>query len=169
MQKPSNVVTFEDLHAYIICTQMRPDEITQLLAFTGADSYDHEMAARAFINKPGPKFTLVDEQGQPVIVGGYSPVIDGVWQSWMAGTEAGWCKHWRAITKASRWLMDALFEAGARRLQTNALQSRREAIMWYERGLHLKYEGTWKEFGCGGEDVACYAISRSAYYGHEQQ
>lgn len=167
MQKPSNVVTFEDLHAYIICSQMRADEITQMLAFTGESEYDHEVAARAFINKQGPKFTLVDNDRTPIIVGGYSPVIPGVWQSWMAGTDEGWKLHWRAITKSSRWLMDALFETGARRLQTNALASRKEALQWYEKGLHLQYEGCWKEFGAGGEDVACYGLTRSRYYGQQ--
>jgi hypothetical protein len=168
MLKPSGVIQFEDLHAYIVCSDMREDEIRQLLAFTGAEEYDHEEAARVFINRSGVKFTLVDKQGAPIIIGGYNPVAPGVWQSWMAGTKDGWTLHWREITKASRWLMDELFKAGARRLQTNGLADRVEAREWYKRSLRMNFEGTWKEFGCGGEDVASYGLTRSQYYGQQQ-
>lgn len=170
MKPPSGVVRFEDLHAYMICSQMRPDEIKQLLAFSGAKHYDHEVAARGFISNSGAKFTLVDASDTPIIVGGYWPIsVPGVWQSWMAGSEEGWKFHWRSITKASRWLMDELFRTGARRLQTNGLADRVQAREWYEKGLGLKYEGTWRGFGANGEDVACYGLTREDYYGQQQQ
>lgn len=164
---PSSVIEFRDWHAYEVCMEMRPDEIVQYMALTGATHYDFEVCARGFINTPGVKFTLADtdDKGRhsPFCIGGFQEVMPGVWQSWMGGTDTGWQRHWREITKASLWLQQELFASGARRLQTNALASRTAATEWYEKALHLKYEGTWAEFGSNGEDVACYAITRRDY------
>lgn len=173
MKQPFDVVEFLDWHAYNVAIDMRADEIEQYLALTGAPEYDFQVAARGFINMPGPKVSLmttVDAGLQAIIasdsppivycIGGYSEVIPGVWQSWMAGTDWGWRNRWRSITKASLWLREELFKGGARRVQTTALASRVGAIEWYEKALHLKHEGTWAEYGVNGEDVACYSMTR---------
>lgn len=168
MEKPTAVVGFEDWHAYKVCLEMRQDEIEQYLALTYADEYDHQVAARSFVNMPGMKFSLVDAEYSPYCIGGFHEVIPGVFQSWMAGTEEGWRKHWRTITKGSLWLQEKMFEHGARRVQTTALASRVQAIEWYERSLNLVYEGTWEQFGRNDEDVASYAMTRRRFYGIEQ-
>ena len=90
----------------------------------------------------------------PAAAGGYHMTFEGVWQSWMVGTEDGWKNHWRSITKGCRWLADALFDQGARRLQTSALASRTEAIRWYIKGLKMKPCGVWEGYGRHGEAVA---------------
>ena len=157
---PSNVVECRHAHIVYLCGVMRPDEIEQYLALTGADKYDPDVAARGFINTQGMKFTVLMNDNTPAAAGGFEEVIPGVWQSWMVGSEAGWAEQWRSLTKATRWLMDGLFEMGARRLQTTALASRAGAIDWYTRkkgGLGMSYEGTWRRFGRNGEDVACFA------------
>lgn len=154
---PSGVVPCKSVHLIYLCERMRPDEIEQYKALTGAKEYDPEVAAKGFINTPGLKYTLLGDDGLPVISGGYQEVSPGVWQSWMVGSMDGWGKYWRSITKASRWMMDGLMELGARRLQTNALASRTQAIEWYKRSLKMSYEGTWKRFGANGEDVVCFA------------
>lgn len=165
MKQPSEVVEFLDWHAYNVAIDMRQDEIEQYLALTGAAEYDFQVAARGFINMPGVKFSLVarSDEHAPLVycIGGFSEVITGVWQSWMAGTEEGWRIRWRTITKASLWLREQLFEQGlARRVQTTALASRTGAIEWYEKSLRLTHEGTWAEYGSNGEDVACYSMTR---------
>jgi len=136
---------------------MRPDEIEQYLAFVPAQTFDHEAAAVGFMNTPGLKFSLLGPDGFPACAGGYHEVLPGVWQSWMVGSCDGWKDGWRSITKASRWVADGLFEAGARRLQTNCLASRTRAIEWYERGLKLVREGTWRAYGLQGQDVALFS------------
>ncbi len=163
MKPPSHLVEFHDWHAYRICHQMRDDEIVQFEAFVGA--FDPEVAARGFINTPGLRFTLLDNNGEPVMAGGVFETGSGKWQTWMMATKTGWSTHWRSITKACVWMIDELFSQGARRIQTIALADRIEAIRWYEHGCGLLYEGTHKEYGNGGEDAVTYAISRSHYYG----
>lgn len=154
---PSNVVPCRNAHLQYLCERMRPDEIEQYLALTGAKDYDPDVAARGFQNLNGLKFTVLGPDGLPVAAGGYEEVQPGVWNSWMVGSMEGWGTSWRSMTKATRWLMDGLFEMGARRLQTQALASRARAIEWYERSLGLQREGTLRKLGRDGEDVACFA------------
>ncbi|MGH8173939.1 MAG: hypothetical protein ACREPX_12420, partial [Rhodanobacteraceae bacterium] len=128
------------------------------IALTGASKFDPEVAAVAFMRTPGHKFTILGPDNLPCAAGGYEETaMPGVWQSWMVGSPEGWDTGWRSITKGCRWLMDALFDMGARRLQTNALASRTKAIEWYERGLGLTREGTLRQAGAHGEDVAIFS------------
>lgn len=157
MNPPSNLILCRNAHLQYLCERMRPDEVEQYLALTAAETYDPDTAARGFMNMPGFKFTLLDSEGLPAAAGGYEEILPGIWQSWMVGTCEGWAGNWRAMTKACRWAMDGLFEQGARRLQTSALASRTKAIEWYERGLGLEREGTWRRFGAHGEDVAIFS------------
>jgi len=155
---PSNVVQCRLVHLHYICQRMRDDEINQYLVLTARDIYDPDRAAVEFFGLTGLKLTVVDVQGLPVAAGGYHETFPGVWQSWMTGTNDGWEKNWRSITKATRWLMDHLIDkCMARRLQTNALASRTKAIEWYTRSLGLKPEGFQRGYGRNGEDVAMFA------------
>lgn len=140
-----------------LCKRMRADEIEQYLAITHAPSYDFRVAAVGMMNIPGVKFSLLGVDDLPVVAGGYEEVAPGVWQSWMVGTEDGWAKHWRSITKETRRLMDELLEAGAVRLQTTALASRTLAHRWYTKGLGMQYEGTLRRMASGGRDVSMFA------------
>lgn len=157
---PSNVIVCKNVHLMYLCDRMRPDEIAQYIALTGAKAYDADTAARGFMNTPGLKFTVLGPDGYPAASGGYEEVFPGVWQSWMVGSCDGWHTSWRSLTKGCRWLMDGLFEMGARRLQTSALASRTQAIEWYERGLGLVREGTMRGYGVNGEDVAQFSRVR---------
>jgi hypothetical protein len=154
---PRGVQDSRNVDFIILCDRMRPDEIEQYLALTGAKDYSPEVAARGFINMPGFKFSLVSEAGEVGCAGGFHEIIPGVWQSWMVGSVESWERDWRTITKGCRWVMDGLLAQGARRLQTTALASRAKAIEWYERGLGMQREGTWRNYGANGEDVACFA------------
>lgn len=144
-----------------LARRMRPDEIAQFLALTGQKEYHPDFAARAFLMTPGMSFVLVDRANLPFCAGGFEEVRPGVWQTWMVGTMEGWAKHWRAITKHSRKTMDFLFnEQGARRIQTYALASRKDAHEWYARGLKQEFEGLHRQFFADGQDAVCYARVR---------
>jgi len=137
-----------------LCYDARQDEIEQYESLIGP--WDYEEAAIAFHHRVGLKFGLMNNEGEVVCAGGWDPVIPGVYQSWMVGTDENWKRYWRSITKHSRIVMDALMKDGARRLQTGALASRTRACDWYVRGLKMQYEGTCKNFGFKGEDMVTF-------------
>lgn len=165
IRQPSGLVTPTLSMFEFVARHMRQDEIEQYLALTGAPKYDVQEAALSFAAAGGVKFGLADDNGMPYCIGGYEARGPHVWQSWMMGTDAGWEKHWRTITKSTLWLIQQLLDGGANRLQTNCLASRVDAIKWYEDSLKMQYEGTFREYGVNGEDVACYAITRTSWYG----
>lgn len=161
MKVPSNVVPCSLWHLLFLCERMRADEIEQYMAFTGAERFVPEIAAHGMFSLGGHRCTVVDEKNLPVVAGGYSEVIPGVWNTWMVGSQEGWDKHWRSITRACRWMQHFMFEeVGARRIETMALASRVDACHWYEKSLNMIYEGTRTGFGMGGEDVAFYGRVR---------
>lgn len=140
---------------------MRPDEIAQWKALTGYETYEPNSAALGFAMMQGPTFVLVGDDGVPVVAGGLEPIRPKVYQTWMVGTMDGWGKHWRAITKASRRLIDDLLASGeANRVQTMALTTRTEAHEWYRRGLGMDYEATLRGFFSDGSSAALFAKVR---------
>jgi len=153
---PANLMPATNAQLMYLVERMRADEIAQYEAFFGA--FDPETAAAFFIAKPAPRVAIIDEEGFPVVAGGYEQIFPGVWSSWMLGTQQGWEKHWRTITKGSRWLIGQIMNSGARRVQTNVLTDRRKTCEWYMRGLGLSHEGDHPGFGLGGECVSDYAL-----------
>lgn len=163
---PSSIVACRPLHLVLLTDQMRVSEQEQFLAVTGGDQFDPDTDAHALIgawSRSAPyAVTALRSDGTPAAAGGFEFIGNGVWQSWMVGNEAGWAEQWRAMTKASRWLMDRLFENGARRVQTNALTSRTDAIRWFQRSLGMQPEGVWRGYGANGEDIAHFSKMRGA-------
>jgi len=140
-----------------IARNLRPDEIEQFVAFTGAPGYKPDVLARTLLATPGTSYVLVDRTNLPIAIGGFEPLRPGVWQTWGIGTLDGWAKHWRAITKQSRRQMDYLFANGAHRIEIIALVSRHDAHRWYEEGLLMQCEGTLKGYCANGADAVMYA------------
>jgi len=141
-----------------LCDDARPDEIAQYEALTGLE-WQLDFVASSMFNKGGAKFVFLDGD-MPFCVGGWEPVIDGVYQSWMVGTLANWEKYWRSITKLSRQTMAFMFEQGARRLQVCVDTKRTKTCEWYVRGLKLELECVMHGFGINDEDVAMYVKFR---------
>ena len=127
------------------------------LVHTWQSRYDPEMAAKQLIGLSGVKFTGLGKDGMPIYAGGFFELRPGVWESWMVGSMEGWATHWRHMTKTARWLMQSLLDTGARRLQTSVLASRVKTCEWYVRSLGMVHEGTQRQFGRNGEDVACFS------------
>lgn len=153
--KPRSVITSSLSVLTYLCERARPDEIEQFEALTHTP-YDPEAAAVAFWRSGKWSLAVAHPNGEPAAAGGYEQVQPGVWQSWMVGTVKGWEEMWIDIHRTTRFLTEALVDSGlARRLQTNALAKRAEALEWYTR-LGLQYEGTMRGAGAMGEDVAWF-------------
>lgn len=156
IRPPSGIVPCKNMHVQYLCDRMRPDEIENYLALTGAASYDADVCARGLMNVPGPKMTLLGEDGLPIVCGGFEEIRPGVCSMWMIGTLDGWGKHWRSITKAARWLSEEVLKT-SRRIEVSSITSRVCAIDWYVRALGFVCEGVRRKLGANGEDVGIYA------------
>lgn len=143
-----------------LAARMRPDEIEQYCAFTGADSYSPNAAATSYVMSAGLAYALVGRDGLPVAVGWFEQLRPGVWSTTGIGTMGGWAKHWRAITKESRRRMQALFDNGAHRIQIISLASRTAAHGWYERGLGMQCEGVLRGYAANGADAVIHAKTK---------
>jgi hypothetical protein len=148
-----------------LAAQARDDERAQYEALVG-EPWHAENVAHHLYGRIGHKFGLYGDDGTPIAVGGWDPVLDGVWQAWMIGSDEGWTRHWFPITRAARRVMRTLFNSdGARRLQVNVLESRVKACEWYVRGLGMTHEGTMRGFGVNGENVATFARLKEDRHG----
>lgn len=158
---PDQIITCSLQVLDYLCKHMRADEVEQYEALTGK-AYDAERAAVEMFQSGQIRYALHDGKGVPIVAGGYDPIIPGVWQSWMVGTQPGWEKHWRVIHRGTAWMIQQMMDNGARRLQTSALAKRTAACAWYEK-LGMRLEGTMPEFGVGGEDVVQFSITRKRW------
>lgn len=140
----------------VLCANMRPDEIEQWQALIDPE-FNFEKAAAWCYQLPGVKFGLW--AGDTLLcAGGYYPIADRVWRSWMVGTTAHWATHWRSITEGTRFVMDCLMqEEHIDVLETQCLASRTLTRKWYEKGLKLELEGILRKRGVKGEDIAVYS------------
>lgn len=144
--------------ALAACGNCREDDRDQYERLTGM-SYLPEIVAADIMQKNGAKWAA-EYNGTLFVIGGYEPLVNAVWQSWMVSTTEDWARNWRAITKVSRRAMDAMFDVGARRLQTIVLASRAKTCEWYVKGLKMSLDGLLPGFGANGETAAIYSRVR---------
>ena len=139
MRYPRNMVPFKPEHLFYLAANARQDEREQWEYFHGKP-YDPRDVTAYVLRQKGPAFTVMGCDGNPAVAGGYFYVSPGVWQSWMLGTPLGWILNWRSITKATRWLVWAMFQIGAKRLETFVQPSRARTCEWYCRAMGLQRE-----------------------------
>jgi hypothetical protein len=162
MKAPINVIPTTLAHLVYLCRNMRADEAEQLRAFyVEADCEPDILAARLYA-QPGPRFTTMID-GLPAVAGGFTLTNGTVWQSWMVGTQIGWDRGWRSITKATRWLASEMFRTGATKLETCAIASRCPAHGWYARALHMTPEGVRRQYGLRGEDIHWFGVTSEEF------
>lgn len=138
-----------------VCRQLPDDERVQYQAFQGVAFVPDEAAVR-FACMEGPRWALVDADGEPIIVGGFTWIREGVWQDWLLTTPAAWERHWRTVTKVCRRVMDQMLATEAHRLQCIALAGREGARRWYG-ALGYRHEGVLRQFGHNREDAVIYS------------
>lgn len=144
-----------------VCCTPQEDEREQYIAMTGEDWIVDDVASELFL-KAGPKFVLLTEDDErAVAVGGFDLLLPNVWNTWMIAVDGVWQDYGSEITYHCRETLKLMFTQGeARRIQTLALTSREKACNWYEKGLRMRRESVARNYGTGGEDIACYVRFR---------
>ena len=160
-QAPRSLRKATMLDTWLMCSQLRPDDIEHYMAYSFLPEWDFEKAAADFWGRPGMKFCYQDADGRPLAVLGLTPVTPGCFDMWMCSPLSTWETSGTGLTRALRWLAEYVFaECGVRRLQVETLASREGACEWYERGLKMRPEGVKPSFGRNGESVACFSRLR---------
>lgn len=154
---PRRLVLCLDEHIYAVARQLHVDEIAGVTAISGVD-YDGVRYARQLCLIPRFRFTLLDESGRPVAIGGFRELGPGIFQLWGGCTQDGWSRYWRSITKSLRWLANELLQTEARRIEVLAIASREPFVRWCLRSLGMEHEGVFRCRAANGEDVVSLAI-----------
>src|ERR1700755_86377 len=113
MNRPSCMEKSTLQHLLYLADHMRYEERAQYEK-TFAKPYNAKECAMFCWKLPGPKFTVIDHV--PLAAGGCAYEGAGTFELWMVGSSEGWDRKWRSLTKAARWLIDAVFEAGGRKV-----------------------------------------------------
>lgn len=97
--------------------------------------------------------------GVPVALIGAMPRWPGVWSAWAYGTD-----EWPAVVgtltrHVRRFMLPALFNAGAHRVDAFALAEHDDARKWLEF-LGAEQENTLDKWGKNGETFVCYVWTR---------
>lgn len=147
-------------HLEAIVPYMRSDEVEQYLAVTGEPAFDPLDACFLFARINGPRWTITDGHGKPLVTGGLETLSVGVGRAWMAGPLWAWEQHGLGITRTCRRLFDAAIEQGHYdRIEILALPGRVSACDWYKRGLGFEFEGLRKRYH-NGHDFVAYTKTR---------
>ena len=142
-----------------VCAQLPQDEIEQLEAISG-QPYTIDGAVLGNFSIPGPKWVAKDG-GEPIAIGGFTPLRPGVWQDFMLNTPKGFAEHWFTLTRNSRRVMNAMFASGqAHRLEcivpASRLVARPELVRWYEV-LGYNLEATLYGYCANGADAIIFS------------
>jgi hypothetical protein len=141
-----------------VCIKLPQDEREQLEAFTGM-AYDIDGAAVGAFTSPGPKW-VIRADGEPIIIGGFTPQRNGVWRDFLLTTPEAWEQHWFPVTRICRRVMDAVLISGqAHRLECVSLASRTKAWKWYKI-LGYNKEGTLHGYCANGADAIIFSRVR---------
>jgi RimJ/RimL family protein N-acetyltransferase len=143
-----------------ICHELSDDERRQWVALSDGQPFDPEAMAIQLAAAAGPRWALVQADGAPLVIGGFSYLRPGVWQDWLIGTPSAWETHWRAISKHCRRVIDRMLETEAHRIQCISLADRTRAHAWY-RVLGYRQEGLLRGYGANGEDAIMFARTDS--------
>ncbi len=152
-------------YAYV-AAHLRADDQSEWVSLTGA-AFDADGFARAMLSIQGTAYVLLDSQGLPILLGGHEPIKPGVFQGWLAGTDAGWEQHGRSISRWCRKLQDAQL-AQCRRVQIIARADRTHAHVWYQKALGMTPEGIHRAWFADGSDAAVFSRTQGDARGLDQ-
>ena len=124
-----------------LCDHLREEEKDQYVI-----AHKKPFNAKEFANHcwtvPGPKFTVLRYGDIPCAAGGVAYLGPGTFGLWIVSTPQSWDFQAKSVTKAAKWLADAAFEQGARKVITYELENRVSAMNWLERSLGMKRESS---------------------------
>ena len=137
-----------------VCLNMPQDEREQLEAFT-REKYDIDSAAIGNFTVAGPKW-VIKADDEPICIGGFVPQRPGVYRDFMLTTPEAW-KHWFAVTRIARRVMDGMLANGAHRLEcvtpATRLAYQPKIEKWYAALGYTREAPLWRYCANGSDAV----------------
>lgn len=145
---------------FLVCANHAPeDQRDHFTKLTGL-AYNVDDVAVGNFQVPGLKWVFKNEDGYPLLVGGFAPQRPGVWRDFLISTgEAFGPKYWKACTRACRRIMDQMFVADAHRIECIAPASRVKARAWYKL-MGYTLEAPLRGYCADGSDAVSYVRVR---------
>jgi hypothetical protein len=148
-------------HLLEVCINLPAEERDQFESLAQS-RYDGASTAAALLVSPGPKYAVVTEEDQCIVVTGATFERPGVWRVWFLATDTAWDSYGEEVTSIAIGLMQMMFhDFGAHRLEVICKADRAKARRWYERHLRLSFEGVLRAYGADKSDFALYSYTRS--------
>lgn len=150
-------MTLEDV--LYVARRMRALDRACITALLG--QCDEEAFAIGRYNQDGPAWTVCDEAGEPLLVGGLA--FHSAWccVGWLIATDRMTGQAWRKLVRLARTVLasaaDRANEQYKHRIEMHSLCGWRGAEALAER-LGFKREGVRRAAGAAGEDVLTWAI-----------
>lgn len=136
---------------------LRGHDEAELLATV--DQGDIETTGHLIWMIPGPKWEALAPDGEPAVIGGFTPIWPGLGSGWMWGTDR-WDEVVLEVTRAmKRHILPALDAKGVHRIECRPMADNVAAIRWLEL-VGFRQEAVTAQFGRGCQDfVLCARIS----------
>jgi hypothetical protein len=147
------VATAEDIRH--VCGNLREDDRREVMLTRWSDDTDD--LAESILALRGGKYSA-RKDGRAVAVFGVEPVIPGVGQGWLIGTDdISACGI--AVAHACRKIVRTLFANGVHRIHAFSADFHHEAHSWLE-AIGARREATLHAWGKDGTDFYCYVVTR---------
>lgn len=137
-----------------ICRNLRAADADELFALRWDD--DPDALAKSLAGHANDMMRAVWLDDEPVAVAGALPVWPSVWTVLAFGTDR-WDKVTVTLTRhVRRFVIPALYHAGARRAQCYASAEHHAAHEWLTRSLGARRGPAFEEFGRDGETFVLF-------------
>ena len=138
-----------------VCTDLPPDEIEQIEAFTGRP-FDPVAIAESMLKQAWLHGLVDAESDEILVVGCLYLITPSTYRTCFLATNRAWQEYGKEVTLASvDMLAKVLATHRHARFETLCLAKRTLAQRWYEM-IGLKLESTLPEYGANGEDAVLY-------------
>lgn len=139
-----------------VIDNMRPRDQQEFFATIPEDSIDIWVAGMCSLERWS--YCMTDNAGEPVAAGGFFPMWDGVYQSWMFSTENVRINYFQLLRYARNKHKEILAE-DTHRIYCHTLYGHEYAEKFLKY-IGYRLEGVHKSYGMHGEDFGTWAILR---------
>ena len=153
---PGSAMTVLD--CLYVCENMREEDLEEFLLRD--PRHDKESIVKEILQRNGEQFTIRNQGGDPVIIGGAYYETIGVGTMWFLATDKIKNRDWVQLVELNSILMEVMFlEQACHRIQAYVREKRKTGHSWMSR-MGFVEEGCLRNYFSNGEDCLIYGKAR---------